>query len=470
MSTEKIVPTILAGGAGSRLWPESRRLLPKQLRPLGGGEGLLSHALQRICDGDRFAPPLVVCGTDIQFQIDEQIRESEVKGGEILAEPCGRGTAAAICAAALRVAASQPSALLLVLPSDAVIRHPTAFDDALERASVAARRGWIAVFAETAAPRKAEDLHVEGGEALSGLRGCTRLGRFVSGGSDTTRPALCRGAVVAEIAALLELFAAANPALLAACQRSLAGREAREGILTLDAAAHARAPAVDFETLLGAHPDKVAVVGADMGWADVDTWSHVWDVATKDNHGNATAGEVVARETRDCLLHSDGRLLATLGLADTAVVVSDDAVLVCPRDRTGEVGKFAEHLGESGHEVTEVHTRVHRPWGSYKGVHSGAGFQVKELTVRPGSVLSLQRHRYRAEHWVVVSGEAEVTCDDRVFRLKPNQSTFVPLGAVHRLANPGEDMLRVIEVQYGSYLGEDDIERIEDVYGRVPQA
>lgn len=470
MDTDRILPVILAGGAGTRLWPHSRRLLPKQFRALGDMRPPLGQTLERVADAQRFAPPIIVCGPEVRFHVLEQIDAAGLSGAEVVVEPRARGSAAAACAGALRALANGACEDLLILPADMLLHRPADFYGALDRATAAAGQGWLAMFAEPATADGTGRWGVETGPALPGLSGCSPALTAAPAGACATASVLCEGALVARAPALLGVFEDAAPDILHVCEDALARGDERAGMVTLAESELPPSRHLELDAFLREQLDRVAIVHANMGWVNLDTWAQVWAESAKDNHGNATAGEVIPFDTHDCLLHSDGRLLTTLGLADMAVVVTDDAVLICPRDRAGEVGALAQGLAEAGHAVAAHHTRVFRPWGSYKGVHNGAGFQVKELTVEPGSVLSLQRHRYRAEHWVVVSGTAEVTCDDRIFRLEPNQSTFVPLGAVHRLANPGTDVLRVIEVQYGSYLGEDDIERIEDVYGRMAGA
>ena len=254
--------------------------------------------------------------------------------------------------------------------------------------------------------------------------------------------------------------------MLAAARRAVDRAEADLDFLRLEAEAFADAPSISIDNAVMERTDRAAVVPAEIGWSDVGSWASLWEIAEKDSDGNALSGDVVTQDARNCLLRSEDHLLAAIGVEDLVVVAQDDAVLVVPRARAQDVGALVKNLRDGERAEAELHSRVYRPWGSYQGVDLGARFQVKRLTVSPGSRLSLQSHKHRAEHWVVVEGVAEVTCDDKVFHLYPDQSTYIPLGAVHRLANPGSEPLHVIEVQSGDYLGEDDIQRYEDIYGR----
>ncbi|MDH3793122.1 MAG: cupin domain-containing protein, partial [Rhodospirillales bacterium] len=269
---------------------------------------------------------------------------------------------------------------------------------------------------------------------------------------------------------LLEEMVRLAPAMVEACREALEAAVQDLDFLRLDAAAFARAPAVSIDTAVMEKTDRAAVVPVDIGWTDVGSWDALWQVARSDDqtdeHGNACEGDVVAVDSRRNVLRGDGRLLAVLGIEDLVVVVTADAVLVCPRGRAQDVGGLVDRLKAEGRSEPEVHARVHRPWGSYQGIDAGPGFQAKRLTVDPGASISLQRHRHRAEHWVVVQGTAEVTRDDEVFTLEANQSAYIPLGARHRLKNPGGEPLHIVEVQCGDTLDEDDIERFEDIYGR----
>jgi mannose-1-phosphate guanylyltransferase/mannose-1-phosphate guanylyltransferase/mannose-6-phosphate isomerase len=372
------------------------------------------------------------------------------------------------------LAERDPDALMLLLPSDHLVRDGAAFLDAVQRAAAAGAAGWLVTFGMSPTHPETGYGYIRQGPPLTGLAGSYAVARFVEKPHRETAEAYLAeggylwnsGMFLLPVQTLLDELERLQPEVLAAARSAVGGARRDLDFLRLDAEAFAAAPAISLDHAVMERTQRAAVVPAELGWSDVGSWAALWDAADKDAEGNATGGAVHAVATRNCLLKSDGRLLAAIGVEDLIVVATDDAVLVVPRARAQEVGDLVTALRAEGRSEAAVHSRVYRPWGSFRGVDAGAGFQVKRLTVAPRSRLSLQRHRYRAEHWVVVEGEAEVTCDDRVFRLKPNQSTYIPQGAIHRLANPGEGPLHVIEVQSGSYLGEDDNERFDDVYGR----
>ena len=478
MTGRQIHPVILSGGAGTRLWPMSRQLYPKQLLPLTGPRPMLQETAARVADRTRFAAPLVICNDAHRFLVAEQLRtlaqESGDAPGRVVLEPVGRNTAPAACAAALLLAEQDPEALMLLLPSDHAIADAPAFLQAVERAEAAARADRLVTFGMTPTQPETGYGYIRQGAALDGLPGCATVERFVEKPDAATAARYLAdggyvwnsGMFLLPVQGLLAELERLQPELLAACREAVAGAARDLDFLRLDADAFARAPAVSLDYAVMEHTEQAAVVPAELGWSDVGSWAALWEVADKDADGNALTGDVIARGARNSLLRSDDRLLAAVGVSDLIVVATDDAVLVCPRDRAQEVGDLVKQLKAEQRDEAQVHSQVYRPWGSYRGIDRGAVFQVKRLTVDPGCTLSLQRHRHRAEHWVVVEGEAEVTCDDRVFRLYPNQSTYIPLGSKHRLANPGAAPLHIIEVQSGDYLGEDDIERFDDVYGR----
>jgi mannose-1-phosphate guanylyltransferase/mannose-6-phosphate isomerase len=432
----------------------------------------------RVGDPERFADPLAVCNEEHRFLVAEELRAAgEVTGrrpGEILLEPAGRNTAPAAAAAALTLAERDPDALMLLLPSDHTIAEPEAFQAAVDRAAAAAADGWLVTFGIQPSHPETGYGYIREGAALDAHPDCRAVDRFVEKPDRATAEryladggyAWNAGMFLLPVRTLLSEMQALCPDVLVAVRAAVRGAARDLDFLRLDKAGFAESPSISIDHAVMEHTSRAAVVPASFGWSDVGSWAALWEIADKDAAGNAVSGDVVTEDVRHCLLRSDDRLLAAIGVEDLVVVVSDDAVLVAPRDRAQDVGALAKRMKADGRAEAEVHSQVYRPWGSYQGIDLGQRFQVKRLTVSPGSRLSLQRHRHRAEHWVVVEGEAEVTCDDRVFRLKPDQSTYIPLGAVHRLANPGEVPLHVIEVQSGDYLGEDDIERFEDIYGR----
>ena len=477
MSTlPKIHPVILSGGSGTRLWPVSRQLYPKQLLPLIGDNSMLADTALRVGDRGRFAAPTVICNEEHRFLVAEQLRAAGLGhgAGRIVLEPVGRNTAPAAAAAAVQLAERDPDALMLLLPSDHAIQDTEAFLAAVDCAAHAAAAGWLVTFGMT--PTRAETGYgyIRRGAGLDGLDGCHQVAQFVEKPDQATAEgyladggyAWNSGMFLLPVRTLLAELERLQPEALAAARQAVAEAQTDLDFLRLDQDAFQAAPSISIDNAVMEHTERAAVVPAEIGWSDVGSWASLWEIAAKDADGNALSGDVVAQGARNCLLRSEQHLLAAIGVEDMVVVVQDDAVLVVPRDRAQEVGAFAKRLNAAGRSEAELHSEVFRPWGSYQGIDLGNRFQVKRLTVSPGSRLSLQSHRHRAEHWVVVEGVAEVTCDEQVFHLYPDQSTYIPLGAVHRLANPGSAPLHVIEVQSGDYLGEDDIERYEDIYGR----
>ena len=469
-----IHPVILSGGAGTRLWPLSRALLPKQLIPLMGEVSLIVQTMKRVGARERFAPPMIVCNDEHRFLVAEELRSHELDSLDIVLEPVGRNTAPAACVAALRLASEEPDALLLLLPSDHHIPDQDAFAVAVERAADAARGGWLATFGVAPEAPETGYGYIRHAEALDGLPGCFRVASFVEKPDLATAEAYLAsgdyawnsGMFLFSARSLLEETGRHAPAVLEATRRAVEGASRDLDFLRLDAAAFAEAPSISIDHAVMEKTDRAAIVPVDIGWSDVGSWDSLWQVSETDTQGNARVGDILALDTQNSYLHSESQLLATVGIEDLIVVATTDAVLVCPRDRAQDIREIVSQLEASGREEHQVHAKVRRPWGSYETIDTGDGFQAKRLTINPGASISLQRHKHRAEHWVVVRGTAEVTRDNEVFALKRNESTFIPRGAIHRLHNPGEEPLHIIEVQSGDYLGEDDIERFEDIYGR----
>ena len=470
-----IHPVILSGGMGTRLWPLSRVLYPKQLLPLVSDDTLLQETARRVADAERFAAPLVVCNDEHRFIVAEQLREIGITPAAIVLEPDGRNTAPAAAAAALMLGRDDADALLLILPSDHVITDLEGFHGAIEVAARAARDGALVTFGMT--PTKAETGYgyIRCGEPLDDEGRCHRVERFVEKPeAAAARSMLAEGGwlwnsgmFLFSAGAYLEEMERHRPAIVEACRAAIeSGREDMD-YFRLGAEAFAAAPSVSIDYAVMEHTKRAAVVPADIGWSDIGSWAALWELGQKDENGNVAIGETIMEDVRDSYLRADGRLLAAIGVRDLLVVVTADAVLVASRDAAQDVRKVVERLIASGSERHHAHLEVFRPWGSYQCLDAGERFQVKQLTVKPGGRLSLQKHKHRAEHWVVVSGTARVTRGEEVFDLGPNESTYIPVGSLHRLENLASEVLRVIEIQSGSYLGEDDIERFDDVYGRV---
>jgi len=463
---------ILCGGSGSRLWPMSRRLLPKQFLPLAGERTLFQDTALRTRGIPGCSAPIVVTNAEQRFLAADQLVEIGVTPRALLLEPVGRNTAPAVAAAALHVAREDEGAVLLVQPSDHLIGDLRAFEAAVSEAVAAAGAGSLVTFGVPPSEPATGYGYIEAGEALAGK--ALRVRRFVEKPSlEKAKAFLAQGGFywnsgmfVFQARRYLEELGRLQPAMLRAVREALDRATPDLGFLRLDREAFAAAPADSIDYAVMERTDSGAVVPADMGWSDVGSWSALWDVGAKDAARNVARGDVELRDAAGCYVHADGRHVSVLGARDLVVVETDDAVLVATRDRTQEVKDVVERLDRAKRTEHISHSRVHRPWGYYEGVDAGPGFQVKRLMVKPGHKLSLQMHHKRAEHWVVVSGKARVTRGDEVFDLGRNQSTYIPLGTRHRLENASTEPLLIVEVQSGDYLGEDDIVRFEDSYNR----
>lgn len=470
---DTIVPVILCGGTGSRLWPLSREGYPKQFWPLVSAGTMLQETAER-ARGPGFAPPVVVCGEAHRFLVAEQLREAGIEQPRIILEPEARNSAAAIAAAAVLIGEESPGVTLWIMAADAAVQDVPALRRALDAAAAAAATGRIATFGIRPTVPETGYGYIEAGAPLAGVDGALEIARFVEKPDAATAARFLAGGkhlwnsgmFVATAATLLAELAAHAPDVLRAARGAVTDGTRDLGFVRLGAD-FASAPSVSIDTAVMERTSLAAVVPCDPGWSDVGNWSSLWDIATKDAEGNATTGPVSLLGARRCFVRSEGILSAVVGLDDVVLVVTDDAVLACHRDRAQDVKKMVEQLKAAGRKEATEHRRVYRPWGAYEGVAIGTRFQVKKISVRPGRKLSLQKHYHRAEHWVVVAGTAMVERDGERILLRENESVYLPLGCVHRLENPGMIPLTLIEVQSGSYLGEDDIVRLEDNYGRA---
>jgi mannose-1-phosphate guanylyltransferase / mannose-6-phosphate isomerase len=468
-----LVPVILSGGAGTRLWPLSRELYPKQLLPLMGERTMLQDTALRL-QGLDAAPPVVVCNDAHRFLVAEQLRLIGVKPRAIVLEPLGRNTAPAIALAALAALKTAPEGedpVLLVLPADHVIRDITAFQTAAVTAQAAAEQGKLVTFGVV--PRSPETGYgyIRRGESLGLVQ---RIAQFVE------KPTLTRaqqfiasgdhywnsGMFVFRARRYLEELERLAPQIAQACRESFESAKADLDFTRVDEKTFAACPGNSIDYAVMEKTSDAVVVPLDAGWSDVGSWASLHDASDADSAGNVSRGDVVTEDSSNCYLHSESRLVAAVGLQDHVVIETKDAVLVAPKNRVQDVKSLVGRLKEMGRYEHSLHREVFRPWGSYDSLENGSRFQVKRLSVKPGAQLSLQLHHHRAEHWVVVSGTARITRGDEVFLLEENQSTYIPVGVKHRIENPGKIPLQVIEVQSGSYLGEDDIVRFEDRYGR----
>jgi mannose-1-phosphate guanylyltransferase/mannose-1-phosphate guanylyltransferase/mannose-6-phosphate isomerase len=470
-----IHPVILSGGSGTRLWPMSRAQYPKQLLPLLTERTLLQEAGLRVADAKQFAPPLVISNDEHRFIVAEQLRLAEVVPAAIILEPIGRNTAPACAVAALTLAATAPDALMLIMPSDHAITDLAAFKIAVARAAEAAATGQLVTFGIKASRPETGYGYIKRGKPIDGVAGAFEVAAFVEKPDGASAEGYVAdeayswnsGIFLFPVKLLLGELERLQPATVAACRDALAKAKRDLDFLRLDRDAFAAAPSNSVDYALMEHTSHAAVVPVEMGWSDVGTWDALWLVGTQDTAGNVTAGDVIAEDTRNSYLRAESGLLAVLGVEDLVVIATSDAVMVARRDRAQDIKQLITKLERGNRSELVSHPLVHRPWGTYRSIHNGERVQVKHIMVKPGGILSLQMHHHRAEHWVVVTGTAKVTKGNENLILHENESTFIPMGTQHRLENPGKIPLHLIEVQSGSYLGEDDIVRYEDTYGRA---
>ncbi len=469
-----ITPIILSGGSGTRLWPVSRESFPKQLWPLISERSMIQETALRAA-GAGFAPPVVVCNEEHRFLIAEQLRDAGITGARILLEPVGRNSAPAIAAAALLVAETEPDAVLWMMAADSSITKTDALEEALGCAVVAARAGRFVTFGMKPTGPETGYGYIEVGPELEGAAGVHAVAQFVEKPDSADAARLSTdgkhlwnsGMFVFTAATLLAEMDAFAPLVMSAVRAAVAARLTDLDFARLERTAFAACENISLDYAVAERTRHAAVVPADLGWCDVGSWNALWELGAKDEAGNVSLGDVLLENTRRCYARSDGMLTAVVGLDDTVVVTTEDAVLVMHRDRAQDVKKIVERLRAAGRHEAASHSRAYRPWGFYESLINGERFQVKRIVVKPGEKLSLQKHFHRAEHWVVVAGTALVVRDADQVMVRENESIYLPLGCVHRLENPGRIALELIEVQSGAYLGEDDIVRIEDTYGRA---
>jgi mannose-1-phosphate guanylyltransferase/mannose-6-phosphate isomerase len=474
MTKQRIVPVILSGGSGTRLWPVSRESFPKQLWPLVSEQTLLQQTAQR-ARGDGFAAPIVVCNQEHRFLIAEQLRAVGIEDARILLEPVGRNSAPAIAAAAVLVAEDNPDAVLWMMAADASIADTAALHRSLVVAAVAARAGRVVTFGMRPTGPETGYGYIEQGAALDDAPGAFAVARFVEKPDAAAAARLATdgrhlwnsGMFVFTARTLLDELDAHAPDVPRAVRRSVAERQTDLDFIRLGVKAFAASPSISLDYGVAERTSRAAVVPADLGWSDVGSWGTLWELGHKDADGNVAVGDVLLEAARNCYVRSDGMLAAVVGLDDAVVVVTEDAVLAMHRDHAQDVKKVVDRLKAAGRHEAVTHNRLYRPWGFFESLIQGERFQVKRLVVAPGRKLSLQKHFHRAEHWVVVNGSALVTRDNETLLIRENESVYLPLGCVHRLENPGKIPLTLIEVQSGAYLGEDDIVRFDDVYNRT---
>lgn len=466
-----LVPVLLSGGVGSRLWPVSREAHPKQFQPLAGELSMLQETLKRTAGLDE-AAPVVVCNEEHRFMVAEQLRMVDIAASALILEPAGRNTAPAVALAALQAIENDPDALLLVLPADHVIQEPNAFVEAVGKAVPHAQQGKLMTFGVVPSSPETGYGYIKCGASVG--EDLFDLERFVEKPDEATASAYLEsgnylwnsGMFLLSASAYLAELSLHAPEILASCQRAMEQASRDMDFVRPDAEQFIGCPADSIDYAVMEKTDKGGVVSLDCGWSDVGAWSALWDVAPRDSDGNASRGDVLLDNCSGSYFYSDSRLVAATGVENLVVVETADAVLVADKAKVQDVKQLVNALKAQERPEVSLHRRVYRPWGSYESLVTSERFQVKRIIVTPGQKLSLQMHHHRAEHWIVVQGTAEVTCDDKVFMLGEDESTYIPLGTRHRLANPGRIPLELIEVQSGTYLGEDDIVRFDDQYGR----
>jgi len=470
-----IFPIVLSGGAGTRLWPWSRKNYPKQFQSLGSERSLLQDTVSRTSGDDMFAPPMIICNEEHRFLVAEQLRAVEIAAKSIVLEPVPRNTAPAVAVAALIVAQDDPDGMLLVMPSDHAISDRNGFLETVRRGNSAGMNGSLVTFGITPTRADSGFGYINAGAPDDKTDNCFSVKKFVEKPTIEIAEEYVQsgdyywnsGIFMFSAATYFEELRRDNPDIISNCQAAIDAGQDDLDFFRLDEESFSRARSISIDYAVFENTTRAVVVPADYAWCDVGSWNALWEYLDKDEDGNSFVGNIVSQGARNSLAWSNNRMVALLDVDDLVVATTDDVVLVCARNSSQKIKSVVEKLAAEERMEIEAHTTVYRPWGWYRLIDQGEGFLVKRINVRPGATLSLQMHNKRAEHWVVVQGTAKVTCGDDITTLEANQSTYIPIGTKHRLENPGDDPLEIIEVQSGDYLGEDDIVRFEDIYGRT---
>jgi mannose-1-phosphate guanylyltransferase len=463
----------MAGGTGSRLWPLSRQLSPKQFLQLDGDKTMLQATLERLA-GLSCEPPVLICNEEHRFMAAEQLRQIGVEGATILLEPQGRNTAPAIALAAIQATCDGEDPVLLVLPADHLIQDQPAFQAAIGTALEQAQAGRLVTFGIVPSCPETGYGYIKTRPLGDNSSAALKVAEFVE------KPDMARaqayvdskdyfwnsGMFMFRASCYLAELEAFRPEMLHCCRQAIAGAKEDLDFVRLDPKAFADCASESIDYAVMEHTREAVLVPLDAGWSDIGSWSALADVSAKDAEGNVLKGDVLTKDCRQILAYAEHRLVAAVGVEDLVIVETRDAVLVARKDRVQDVKCIVEQLKQQGRTEHINHRQVYRPWGCFDAIDAGSRYQVKHITVKPGAKLSVQMHHHRAEHWVVVSGTAKVTNGEKTYLVTENQSTYIPIGQIHSLENPGRVPLELIEVQSGSYLGEDDIVRLEDLYGR----
>ena len=471
--SQLIVPVILSGGSGQRLWPLSREMHPKQFINILTDRSLLQETAMRL-GGPQFSPPMVVCNDSHRFIVAEQLREAGIQPGPIVLEPCRRNTAPAAALAALILLRDDANAIMLLAPSDHAIGKPEAFATAISIGLKAAVRGKLVTFGVVPDHPATGYGYIRKGAPVDGADGCFAIDSFTEKPTTATAEKYITngnyfwngGIFLFSATVLIQTLEVLRPDMVAACRKAVEDISTDLNFFRPREDAFEACAAESLDVAVMEHTRDGAVVPVDMDWHDIGSWASLWDINPKDDNGNVVVGDVIAQDARGSYLRSDGPLLTAVGVKNMVIVATEDAILVGERGASEEIRSLAERLKEKGRTEHWSHPRVYRPWGCFRTLDQGERHQVKHLMVNPGQQISLQLHKHRAEHWTVVAGTARVIRDNETIMLEADQSTYIPIGVKHRLENPGSELLSVIEVQSGSYLGEDDIVRFDDVYGR----
>jgi mannose-1-phosphate guanylyltransferase/mannose-6-phosphate isomerase len=476
----RIHPVILSGGSGTRLWPLSRSMFPKQFIRFFNGQGttFLGATLKRLAANGEFAAPTLLCNNDHRFLVKEELERIGIPAGDIVLEPVARNTAAAIAVAALAVARTDPAGVMAVMPSDHVIKDEARFVEAVRRAAKVAETGKLVLFGiKPDGPHTGYGYIQQGAPLEGGPAGCFAVAAFAEKPDRSTAERYLAGGrhfwnsgiFVLHVRTFLEELERLEPKILAAARGALDGAERDLGFLRLDRKSFAQSPNISVDYAVMEKTSAAAMLPIDVGWNDVGSWSSLWDVAPHDAAGNFVRAEAVMEDTSGSYIHSEKALVATIGVKDLVIVDTPDALLVADKSRAQDVSGIVKRLKQSNRKEQEQHLRNYRPWGFFETLSIGPRFQVKLLHVKPGGKLSMQMHHHRSEHWVVVQGTAKVVVGDSEKLVRENESVYIFATQWHRLENPGKVPLEIIEVQIGSYLGEDDIVRTDDVYHRGPE-
>ncbi len=472
-----IIPVILAGGSGTRLWPLSRKHYPKQLLELVDENTMLQNTVKRLMTLENVSEPVVICNENHRFMVAEQLLAMGMEKSQIILEPVGRNTAPALAVAALKASKIDSEAVIMVLPADHHIKNVEALHGAMEAGNSLALKDYLITFGIVPDSPETGYGYIKKGSLINDLNDDSKavtIAQFVEKPDLKTAKEYLKsgdycwnsGMFMFKASKVLEELKMHVPKIVETCNEAVENGQEDLDFFRLDKEAFESCPEDSIDYAVMEKTDKGVMIPLSAGWNDLGSWDALWQAGVKEEHGNVIRGDVLTHDVKNSFLHAESRMIAAVGLENHVVVETSDAVLIAPRNRVQEVKKIVSQLKSVMREEADIHKKVYRPWGVYEGVDLSDNFQVKRITVKPGARLSLQKHFHRAEHWVVVKGTAIVTKGDEEFILKEDESTYIPLGVIHRLENPGKIELELIEVQSGSYLGEDDIVRFEDVYGR----